>query len=113
MYPKGEMRTSVRTYGCTRTAPERSPRTIPSIRTLVLSYAVRVMTVLDLRECGLAWDSASAEETERMGEALGKLLQPGDVVALFGELGSGKTVLVRGFAKVLQTLLAEPLKGVG
>ncbi|MFI5341514.1 MAG: tRNA (adenosine(37)-N6)-threonylcarbamoyltransferase complex ATPase subunit type 1 TsaE [Candidatus Methylomirabilales bacterium] len=56
------------------------------------------MTVLDLQECSLAWDSASAEETERMGETLGALLQPGDVVALFGELGSGKTVLVRGVA---------------
>jgi tRNA threonylcarbamoyladenosine biosynthesis protein TsaE len=56
------------------------------------------MTVLDLRECTLFWDSASAEETERMGEVLGTLLQSGDVVALFGELGSGKTVLVRGIA---------------
>lgn len=33
-----------------------------------------------------------------MGEVLGALLQPGDVVALFGELGSGKTVMVRGMA---------------
>ncbi len=56
------------------------------------------MTVLDLRECTLFWDSASPEETERMGEVLGMLLQPGDVVALSGELGSGKTVLVRGIA---------------
>lgn len=56
------------------------------------------MTVLDLREWGLSWESASPEETERMGEVLGALLQPGDVVALFGELGSGKTVLVRGIA---------------
>ncbi|MBI4840919.1 MAG: tRNA (adenosine(37)-N6)-threonylcarbamoyltransferase complex ATPase subunit type 1 TsaE, partial [candidate division NC10 bacterium] len=56
------------------------------------------MTVLDLRECVLSWESASPEETERMGEVLGSLLQPGDVVALFGELGSGKTVLVRGIA---------------
>ncbi len=56
------------------------------------------MTVLDLRECTLCWDSASPEETERMGEVLGALLQPGDVVALSGELGSGKTVLVRGIA---------------
>jgi tRNA threonylcarbamoyladenosine biosynthesis protein TsaE len=59
---------------------------------------VTPVTVLDLRECMLFWDSASAEETERMGEVLGTLLQPGDVVALFGELGSGKTVLVRGMA---------------
>jgi tRNA threonylcarbamoyladenosine biosynthesis protein TsaE len=56
------------------------------------------MTVLDLRECSLSWDSASTEETERMGASLGALLQPGDVVALFGELGSGKTVLARGIA---------------
>ena len=56
------------------------------------------MTVLDLRECSLTWESASAEETERMGEILGSLLQSGDVIALCGELGSGKTVLVRGIA---------------
>jgi tRNA threonylcarbamoyladenosine biosynthesis protein TsaE len=29
---------------------------------------------------------------------LGRLLQPGDLVALFGELGSGKTLFVRGVA---------------
>ncbi len=56
------------------------------------------MPVLDLRECVLSWDSDSPQETERMGQALGGLLRPGDVVALFGELGSGKTVLVRGLA---------------
>jgi tRNA threonylcarbamoyladenosine biosynthesis protein TsaE len=56
------------------------------------------MTILSLNECPLSWDSASPEETLRAGESLGKLLQPGDVVALFGELGSGKTVLVRGIA---------------
>lgn len=56
------------------------------------------MTVLDLLECALSWESASPEETEGMGEALGGLLRPGDVVALFGELGSGKTMLVRGIA---------------
>ena len=59
------------------------------------------MTVLDLRECTLSRESASAEETERMGAGLGRLLRPGDVVALFGELGSGKTVLVRGLASGL------------
>lgn len=67
-------------------------------RTFVPSYAFRAMTVLDLRECVLSWDSASAGETERVGQILGGLLRPGDVVALFGELGSGKTVLVRGMA---------------
>lgn len=56
------------------------------------------MTILSLNECTLSWDSASPEETLRAGEILGRLLRPGDVVALFGELGSGKTVLVRGIA---------------
>jgi tRNA threonylcarbamoyladenosine biosynthesis protein TsaE len=56
------------------------------------------MTILSLNECALSWDSASPEDTLRAGETLGKLLRPGDVVALMGELGSGKTVLVRGIA---------------
>lgn len=40
----------------------------------------------------------SAEETERLGERLGKLLRTGDVVALFGDLGAGKTTLTKGIA---------------
>ena len=43
----------------------------------------------------------SVEETQQMGERLGALLQPGDVVALIGELGSGKTTLIQGLAKGL------------
>ena len=65
------------------------------------------MTVLDLREYMLSWDSDSVEETERMGQILGGLLRPGDVVALFGELGSGKTVLVRGIAAGLGCLPSQ------
>jgi tRNA threonylcarbamoyladenosine biosynthesis protein TsaE len=40
----------------------------------------------------------SAAETEALGRALGAQLRPGDVVALTGELGAGKTVLARGIA---------------
>ena len=36
-----------------------------------------------------------------MGEALGRLLERGVVVALIGELGSGKTVFAQGLAKGL------------
>jgi len=43
-----------------------------------------------------AWTSRSAKETFRAGARLGRLLAPGDVVALSGELGAGKTQLVRG-----------------
>jgi tRNA threonylcarbamoyladenosine biosynthesis protein TsaE len=56
------------------------------------------MTVLTLTDCEWSWESAAPEESLRAGEALGRLLQPGDLVALFGELGSGKTLFVRGMA---------------
>lgn len=45
--------------------------------------------------------TASREATERLGEALGREARPGDVIALWGELGSGKTTLVRGVARGL------------
>lgn len=40
--------------------------------------------------------SKSEQETFRIGEKIGKNLRPPRVVLLYGELGSGKTVLVRG-----------------
>jgi tRNA threonylcarbamoyladenosine biosynthesis protein TsaE len=40
----------------------------------------------------------TAEDTRAIGEALAPLLRPGDVVALGGELGAGKTTLVQGAA---------------
>ncbi len=39
------------------------------------------------------------EETERVGERLGALLQAGDVICLSGRLGAGKTCLTRGLAR--------------
>lgn len=41
------------------------------------------------------------EETLAFGKNLGKGLNPGDIVLLFGELGSGKTTLVQGIANGL------------
>jgi tRNA threonylcarbamoyladenosine biosynthesis protein TsaE len=38
----------------------------------------------------------SAKETEALGARLGRALAPGDCVAFVGELGAGKTQLVRG-----------------
>lgn len=38
----------------------------------------------------------SSSATRALGARLGRLLRPGDVVALEGELGAGKTQLVRG-----------------
>jgi len=46
----------------------------------------------------LTIETHSPEETERLGSALVDLLAPGAVVALRGELASGKTCFVRGMA---------------
>jgi tRNA threonylcarbamoyladenosine biosynthesis protein TsaE len=43
----------------------------------------------------------SETETECAGETFAGFLQPGDVVALYGDLGAGKTAFVRGMAKGL------------
>jgi tRNA threonylcarbamoyladenosine biosynthesis protein TsaE len=44
---------------------------------------------------------ATPDDTERLGRALAAALRPGDVVALFGDLGSGKTTLTRGILRGL------------
>ena len=54
-----------------------------------------------MEEKPLAFISGSVEETHAFGERLGRLLRPGDVVALSGELGSGKTTLIQGVARGL------------
>ena len=43
----------------------------------------------------------SPAETEQVGAALAKLLQPGTVIAYRGDLGAGKTAFTRGLAKGL------------
>ena len=44
------------------------------------------------------WLSDSPSETIKTGRIISRLLKPGMVVALVGELGSGKTTLVKGLA---------------
>ena len=39
---------------------------------------------------------ADAAGTEALGRRLAGLIRPGDVIALFGDLGAGKTTLARG-----------------
>jgi tRNA threonylcarbamoyladenosine biosynthesis protein TsaE len=46
-------------------------------------------------------ETASADETERLGGRLAAVLCPGDVVSLAGELGAGKTTFVRGACRML------------
>jgi tRNA threonylcarbamoyladenosine biosynthesis protein TsaE len=45
--------------------------------------------------------STSADETRRIGRALGEAARPGDVLLLEGAFGVGKTVLVQGLASGL------------
>ena len=43
--------------------------------------------------------SRSREDTMQLGTRFAKVLKRGDIVCLFGELGAGKTTLVKGLAK--------------
>ncbi len=43
----------------------------------------------------------NSDETFKLGEIIGKSLNPGSIIALVGDLGAGKTVLVKGIAKGL------------
>ena len=46
-------------------------------------------------------ESGSPEQTEAVAARLARLLAPGDVVTISGELGAGKTTFVRGAARAL------------
>lgn len=45
--------------------------------------------------------SGSANETQNIGKALASKLKSGSIVALFGELGSGKTQFIKGICSGL------------
>ncbi len=54
--------------------------------------------------------SKNAEETRKIGEILGRIIRGGAVIALIGDLGSGKTTFVKGLAKGLgvKSAVASP-----
>lgn len=45
--------------------------------------------------------SNSPEATEEIGFKIGKKLRAGDIVRLYGDLGAGKTTIVKGIARAL------------
>src|SRR5258708_21976050 len=49
----------------------------------------------------------SAEETTDLGRRLSANIKPGSIVLLRGDLGAGKTTLVKGIAEGFQAALAE------
>ena len=40
----------------------------------------------------------TSKETQKLGYDFGKVLEKGDIVCLYGDLGSGKTTFVQGLA---------------
>ncbi|HYY20795.1 MAG TPA: tRNA (adenosine(37)-N6)-threonylcarbamoyltransferase complex ATPase subunit type 1 TsaE [Thermoleophilaceae bacterium] len=60
-------------------------------------------------------ETHSPAETERVGAELAERLRPGDVVIVSGELGTGKTTLVRGACRALgvETPVTSPTFTIG
>jgi len=48
-----------------------------------------------------AFVTKSSEETQKLAEQIGENLKGGEILALFGNLGAGKTTFVQGLAKGL------------
>ena len=56
------------------------------------------------------WETHSPSETIERGRTIGRSLKPGTMVALVGDLGSGKTTLVKGLALGLGVKTAREVK---
>lgn len=54
-----------------------------------------------------AFESTSPAATQKLGARLGRVLAAGDVVALVGPLGAGKTAFVQGVARGLEVRSAR------
>ena len=53
------------------------------------------------------YETAAPAETFELGKKLGSLAQPGTIICLNGDLGTGKTVFTQGFAAGLG--ITEPV----
>jgi tRNA threonylcarbamoyladenosine biosynthesis protein TsaE len=62
-----------------------------------------------------ALETRSAAETEALGARLAQRLGPGDVVIVSGEVGAGKTTLIRGACRALgiETPVTSPTFTIG
>jgi len=49
----------------------------------------------------MVYTTQSPQETKQLAKQFAKTLRPGDTVALYGALGSGKTTFIQGLAKPL------------
>jgi tRNA threonylcarbamoyladenosine biosynthesis protein TsaE len=55
----------------------------------------------------ITYETFSAVQTQELAKELGKLVQPGDVICLAGDLGAGKTTFTQGLAEGLH--ITEPV----
>lgn len=67
---------------------------VVSLETVISIYQIPIVL-------GYECDLSDEFYTRKMGAVLATILQPGDVVALYGNLGAGKTTLVRGLVQQL------------
>jgi len=60
-------------------------------------------------------ETSDSTQTEALGAELAAALKPGDIVLVRGELGAGKTTLVRGAAKALGVgeMVTSPTFSIG
>lgn len=56
---------------------------------------------MNVNQDSYMYASHSVEQTMALGAAVARLVRSGDMVALIGELGAGKTQFVRGMAKTM------------
>lgn len=60
-----------------------------------------IMRSLDTAQASVTLPLADEKATASLARALSKLVRPGDVLALFGDLGAGKTSFARAFINAL------------
>jgi tRNA threonylcarbamoyladenosine biosynthesis protein TsaE len=77
----------------------------------VSDFGFRISSLAFVGAFSQVIETESEKETEALGEHLASCLASGDILALYGELGAGKTCLVRGLARGLgvdESTVASP-----
>jgi len=59
--------------------------------------------IREIFNMNLTYITKNPEETKKIGKKIAKLLDPGDIILFFGELGAGKTCFAQGIAEALGT----------